>query len=398
MNKIFAIAWKNILIRFSSRIFLIFWLILPLVFTFLLASAQQSAEGGDNRQLLLVVDEDKTALSEQLLAELEQSEAIRPELKTAAEAEEGLRDQESLAILTIPAGFELSAQAGQLTELQLKKAPNTTDADLIEQAVSASVSRLTRVLNSAYIAVLAAEELRPFASEADRQAYFEQSQNHAQQLVENSPNRLNITQPAQITEEYNGAAQQSAGQLVTWVFINLLGASVLFVAERTEGTLRRLLTTATPRWVFVLGMMLGDWILGVVQMSILVLFGVFVMGISWGSSPAGVALMLGAFSLASVAIGTLIGVFAKTPPQANNLSIMAGMMSALLGGCWWPIELFPEGLRTAVHLLPTTWAMEGFLDLMVRQAGVVDILPAVGALLLMGVLAAGASVRQLSFE
>lgn len=398
MNKIFAIAWKNILIRFSSRIFLIFWLILPLVFTFLLASAQQSAEGGDNRQLLLVVDEDKTALSEQLLAELEQSEAIRPELKTAAEAEEGLRDQESLAILTIPAGFELSAQAGQLTELQLKKAPNTTDADLIEQAVSASVSRLARVLNSAYIAVLAAEELRPFASEADRQAYFEQSQNHAQQLVENSPNRLNITQPAQITEEYNGAAQQSAGQLVTWVFINLLGASVLFVAERTEGTLRRLLTTATPRWVFVLGMMLGDWILGVVQMSILVLFGVFVMGISWGSSPAGVALMLGAFSLASVAIGTLIGVFAKTPPQANNLSIMAGMMSALLGGCWWPIELFPEGLRTAVHLLPTTWAMEGFLDLMVRQAGVVDILPAVGALLLMGVLAAGASVRQLSFE
>lgn len=398
MNKIFAIAWKNILIRFSSRIFLIFWLILPLVFTFLLASAQQSAEGGDNRQLLLVVDEDKTALSQQLLAELEQSEAIRPELKTAAEAEEGLRDQESLAILTIPAGFELSAQAGQLTELQLKKAPNTTDADLIEQAVSASVSRLARVLNSAYIAVLAAEELRPFASEADRQAYFEQSQNQAQQLVENSPNRLNITQPAQITEEYNGAAQQSAGQLVTWVFINLLGASVLFVAERTEGTLRRLLTTATPRWVFVLGMMLGDWILGVVQMSILVLFGVFVMGISWGSSPAGVALMLGAFSLASVAIGTLIGVFAKTPPQANNLSIMAGMMSALLGGCWWPIELFPEGLRTAVHLLPTTWAMEGFLDLMVRQAGVVDILPAVGALLLMGVLAAGASVRQLSFE
>lgn len=398
MNKIFAIAWKNILIRFSSRIFLIFWLILPLVFTFLLASAQQSAEGGDNRQLLLVVDEDKTALSEQLLAELEQSEAIRPELKTAAEAEEGLRDQESLAILTIPAGFEQSAQAGQLTELQLKKAPNTTDADLIEQAVSASVSRLARVLNAAYIAVLAAEEVRPFASETDRQAYFEQSQNQAQQLVENSPNRLNITQPAQITEEYNGAAQQSAGQLVTWVFINLLGASVLFVAERTEGTLRRLLTTATPRWVFVLGMMLGDWILGVVQMSILVLFGVFVMGISWGSSPAGVALMLGAFSLASVAIGTLIGVFAKTPPQANNLSIMAGMMSALLGGCWWPIELFPEGLRTAVHLLPTTWAMEGFLDLMVRQAGVVDILPAVGALLLMGVLAAGASVRQLSFE
>lgn len=398
MNKIFAIAWKNILIRFSSRIFLIFWLILPLVFTFLLASAQQSAEGGDNRQLLLVVDEDKSELSQQLLAELELSEAIRPELKTAAEAEEGLRDQESLAILTIPAGFEQATQAGQLTELQLKKAPNTTDADLIEQAVSASISRLARVLNSAYIAVLAAEEVRPFTTEADRQAYFEQSQNQAAQLVENAPNRLNITQPAAVAEEYNGAAQQSAGQLVTWVYINLLGASVLFVAERTEGTLRRLLTTATPRWVFVLGMMLGDWILGVVQMSILVLFGVFVMGISWGSSPAGVALMLGAFSLASVAIGTLIGVFAKTPPQANNLSIMAGMMSALLGGCWWPIELFPEGLRTAVHLLPTTWAMEGFLDLMVRQAGVVDILPAVAALLLMGVLAAGASVRQLSFE
>jgi signal transduction histidine kinase len=43
--------------------------------------------------------------------------------------------------------------------------------------------------------------------------------------------------------------------------------------------------------------------------------------------------------------------------QASGLSIMLGMAMVLLGGCWYPIELYPEAARTAVQVLPTTGAM-----------------------------------------
>jgi ABC-2 type transport system permease protein len=49
------------------------------------------------------------------------------------------------------------------------------------------------------------------------------------------------------------------------------------------------------------------------------------------------------------------------------------MVMALLGGCWWPLELFPEGLRQAVRVLPTTWAMEGLTDLTMRGGGLADV-------------------------
>jgi hypothetical protein len=77
MRKIFAIAWKDAIIRFASASELLFFIVLPLVFTFLLAGGTPSGEE-DPRVELLVVDEANTNLSQQLIAELESSTAIRP--------------------------------------------------------------------------------------------------------------------------------------------------------------------------------------------------------------------------------------------------------------------------------------------------------------------------------
>ncbi len=60
---------------------------------------------------------------------------------------------------------------------------------------------------------------------------------------------------------------------------------------------------------------------------------------------------------------------------------MLGMAMALLGGCWWPMELFPAGLQQVVKVLPTTWAMNAMTDITMRGQGLVDILPEAGVLL-----------------
>jgi ABC-2 type transport system permease protein len=52
---------------------------------------------------------------------------------------------------------------------------------------------------------------------------------------------------------------------------------------------------------------------------------------------------------------------------------MIGMLLAMMGGCWYPIELFPVGIRNAAQALPTYWAMQGFLDIAVRGQGPVGV-------------------------
>ena len=61
--------------------------------------------------------------------------------------------------------------------------------------------------------------------------------------------------------------------------------------------------------------------------------------------------------------------------------IVLGMSMALLGGCWWPLELFPPFMQTASKILPTAWAMQGLRDLSMRGLGVNAILPEAAVLL-----------------
>jgi len=47
----------------------------------------------------------------------------------------------------------------------------------------------------------------------------------------------------------------------------------------------------------------------------------------------------------------------------------------LLGGCMFPLELFPPAVANAAKILPTTWAMLGMIELTVYNAGLIQILP-----------------------
>ena len=121
--------------------------------------------------------------------------------------------------------------------------------------------------------------------------------------------------------------------------------------------------------------------MALVQMLLLVGFGMLVMKLNWGQIPPGSGVHAGHLCPGAAALGTTLGTFVKTEGQASGLSIMLGMVMALLGGCWYPLELFPPFVQTAVKVLPTTWAMQGMLDLVLRGQGLVEILPEAGVLL-----------------
>jgi ABC-2 type transport system permease protein len=116
-------------------------------------------------------------------------------------------------------------------------------------------------------------------------------------------------------------------------------------------------------------------------MTILITFGALVMNVNWGDAPLAVALVILSSTLAAAALGTMLGTFVKTEGQANGLSIMIGMVMAMMGGCWYPIELFPQAIRSAARILPTFWSMQGFLDIAVRGQNLSGVLLESGVLL-----------------
>ena len=382
MRQIIAIAWKDTLIRFSSRSELLFFIILPLVFTVVLSGGMSKLGQADNRVPVLVVDHDGSTLSAELLSALGQSSSIHTLVVDQAKAEAEFAKNNAPAWLSVPAGFGASLSAGKPVNVDVRSLPNNLNAAAAQRAIELAAGQVSRALAAASVSVGEAERIQPFTGQAERQAYFDASLAAARSAFAAAPSRVQITRPANVVQgSFNGNAQASAGQLITWVFIPLLGTSALFAYERSGGTLRRLLTTPVGKPAYLLGTIAGQLTVALVQMLLLVVFGAWVLGLSWGQSPAGLALLLASFGLASVALGTMLGTFVRSESQANGVSLTLGMSLALLGGCWYPLELFPPAARTAALLLPTAWAMQGLNNLVLRGQGLAGVLPQAGVLL-----------------
>ena len=374
MKKIFAIAWKDAVIRFASSSELLFFIILPLVFTFLLAGGTPSGSPTNNRARLVVVDNANTSVSQEIVKELENSTAAYPELMTLEDAEEEFSARRVSAVLIIPAGLDLSAIQNGSAELEFRQQPNDMDAGIAKRAVQTAIRRVSSAVNAANTALEEARTRGTFESAEAEQAYFDDALKLAKDMQADTPERITVIEGATPDDvEYDPRANSSAGQLVTWVFIPLFGISALFAYERQQGTLRRVLTTPTSKATFLLGTISGQVAMALIQMSLLILFGMFVLDLKWGQEPLALFILLTCAALAAGAIGTAMGTFIKTDSQASGLSIMAGMVMALLGGCWYPLELFPATAQTVVKILPTTWAMQGLLDLVLRGGGMADI-------------------------
>jgi linearmycin/streptolysin S transport system permease protein len=398
MKKIFAIAWKDAIVRFGSSSELLFFIILPIVFTFLLAGGTPSGDE-DPRIPLTVVDESKTSISQQVIDQLENSTAVRPELTTRQEAQSQFDERRAEVVLIIPSGIDSSALQNGSAQMELLQQPNNINATVAERAVLTAIRRVSSSISAAQNAVKQREALQPFGSEAEKQTYFESSLETAQSIQKDIPERVTVvTGNTQDAVDYDPRANSSAGQLITWVFIPLFGISALFAYERQQGTLRRLLTTPSNKATFLLGTISGQVAMALVQMLLLVGFGILVMKLNWGRDPLALFVILLTSALAAAAFGTTMGTFIKTEGQANGLSIMFGMVFALMGGCWYPLELFPATIQNIVKILPTTWAMQGMLDLVLRGGGLQDILPEAGILLGFAVIFFSVGVWRFRYE
>ncbi len=398
MKKLFAIIWKDAIIRFSSFAELVFFIILPITFTFLMAGGTPSGEE-DPRVRLVVVDQASTSISREIIAELDKSTAVMPEVLTLEEAQSQFDSRRASVLLIIPAGLDLGAIQDGSAQVDIRQLPNSLNVTVAERAVQTAIRRVSSAVNAANMAVKEAETNGSFASETERQAYFDDALKTAQSLQAEAPERVTVIEgTTPDTVEYDPRANQSAGQLITWVFIPLFGISAMFAYERQQGTLRRILTTPTSKATYLLGTIMGQVAMALVQMTLLILFGIFVMELPWGREPLALFIIMLTSTLAAGAIGTTMGTFIKSEGQANGLSIMAGMVMALMGGCWYPLELFPPAIQTAVKILPTTWAMQGMLDLVLRGRGLVDILPEAGVLLGFAAVFFGIGVWRFRYE
>ena len=160
------------------------------------------------------------------------------------------------------------------------------------------------------------------------------------------------------------------GNLVMYLMMNLLifgGATV--AAERRNGVIKRFMVHPVRRGELVMGKIYGLMLLGAVQIVFFLGVGKFAFGVNLGANLPAVTLTLLVFAWVAGSLGVLVGSLVAAEDRVAAICVLASLLMAALGGCWWPLELAPPSLKIIALCLPTGWAMQALHQLISFGSG-----------------------------
>ena len=166
----------------------------------------------------------------------------------------------------------------------------------------------------------------------------------------------------------NAFDQYVPGFGITFLLIGMmLGIALTLFDERDWGTLKRLQVSGAPLTGLLLGKLFARFIVGIAQMVLLFAVGWALFGITLGRNPLALFIPSVGISFAAAALGLVVASIASAHDSVMPLGVTISMAMAAIGGCWWPLDFEPGWMRELARWMPTTWTMQAFNDLMIRN-------------------------------
>lgn len=388
--RILDLAAKDIrqLVRDWHTIF--FMLVMPVLFTLLFGFVFSGGDSeADPRLPVGLLDLDAGDLSPELLALLSDSQVIRIENPgtTRTELEGAVMEDDLAALVIVPEGYSQALLAGESESLILRVNTTSTTAQTVSGEIQTIAGRLKGAVHSAQISTDVIASHAGMDTGAARSAYFDDGLRTALAAWDDPPVRLAESSTGVVPNEgdevygENPFNQSSTSMMAQFAIAGLMGAASILVLERKNGTMKRLMTTNLSRAEYLFGHYLSMFLMVVLQLLLLTIFGHLVLGVLYYRDPVSSLLLIVVSALFSASLGLLIGALAKKEEHVIILSLALMFILAAVGGAWVPLEFTPESFQQIAHFTPLAWMVDGFKDIVVRGLGLSAILPALYALI-----------------
>lgn len=141
------------------------------------------------------------------------------------------------------------------------------------------------------------------------------------------------------------------------------------VDMRRRGLLKRMRMTPAKMGLFGLSGMLVRLMLGIIQVVVLALIGVYGFGANLHFNWASLAVAFLAGALVFNAMGYLFSSFSRTMEAYMGVANIFSMLMMFLSGIFFPVESLPGWLQPVPKMLPLTYFVEGMRDGMIYAEG-----------------------------
>ena len=345
----------------DTRVFLKDWfglgfaLLFPLVFVLGFSLALRNVGPGDERLSITVATQEEEGISRQIIDGLAEGNVVDLTVLEYGAAVRATEDGDIGGFVAFPEDFTPNLVAGRPTKLEVVARIGDPET---EAALSGFANAVAAASSNTRTAVQAILQLGGGDALPLDMAAFGRDRG----LL-----RFETEQIGPV-EAYNAGNFTVPGYLTMFVFFAAALAAETITRERENHTMERLMATGTRRGSVVAGKYLGSVYRGAMQLAVLWGVGLLAFRIDLGLSPAAVILVSVLMVLTSAAFGVMLAALVRTQASANSAAVLASLVLAPLGGCWWPLFITPEWMQTLALITPHGWANSAFNKLMLFGA------------------------------
>lgn len=176
------------------------------------------------------------------------------------------------------------------------------------------------------------------------------------------------------------SVQQSVpAWLVFSMFFILIPISNTFINEKNFGTIDRIKSIDVSFVYILLGKIIPYYVINQIQVLLMFLVGIYLLPLLGGDAlevNSGYFLlfcMSSVISIATISFALFIANISKTTEEATSIGGVSNIILAAIGGIMVPKFVMPEFMQNISSISPMSWALDGFLEILVRGGGFEDI-------------------------
>ena len=380
MNKLLLIGIKDLKLMFRDRAALTFMLLAPFLLTIGMGFVTGRFSGGTTGISdipVVIVNLDKQELGnalEDAFSSEELADLMEPTASDSPETARQLIDSDGAsAAVIIPKGFTQSIIPAQGTMFDADSAPpenvqievyanpsRPTGAGIVKAIVDEFISRVEEGRTSGMTSIVGLLEsglLDSQNAESEARALFENVDQ-----TESSAITLKTDKEGAAATEFDLLAYFAPGMALMFLMYTVSYGGRSILAERSQGTLPRLMISPTQTTQVLGGKVLGIYFMGVAQVGILILASAMFFQVKWGD-PLGMLALILAAVFGAAGWGMLITAMARTPAQVGSTGSAIMLIFGILGGSFINLEQFPPFMRAVSKITPNAWGLDGFTTL-----------------------------------
>lgn len=337
------------------------------------------------RPSIILVDEDKSSYSEDFIAELKLIQTFNFIYTDLNFASKQVEEGDAIVALVINEGFQNDIQKGNSITIGQIKVKDDTFILTLQESVR---SLIMKMAGSKKIAEVTAN----FIS-TQKPVNKEDIENLAYKNVMDSwkfKNPLKVTSTVANTNKnsgYDAMKHSMIGFTIFFSMYTMVFSIGTILSDKQYKTWERMLTSPVSMTSILGGTMIVSFLVGMVQMVVLILGGKYLIGIDWGGSIAGIMMVTTVFVFTVTSMGLMLSGIVKTQAQLGAMTPVILTSTSMLGGCMWPLEIVNNKvLLFLAELTPQKWAIQGMENIAAKGMGFeAAIMPTI-VLLAMGII------------